>query len=74
MYETYFNLTERPFASAPRIDDYFPAATIEAARANLVRCIDRAEGAAIVIGPSGTGKTLLCQLLAAHFKQSFQVI
>ena len=74
MYETYFNLSERPFASVPRVEHYFPAANIEAARNSLVRCIERAEGTAIVIGPSGTGKTLLCQLLAEQFKKPFRVV
>ena len=32
MYETYFNLTERPFASVPRTDHYYPATVIDAAR------------------------------------------
>ena len=73
MYESYFNLTERPFAAVPRIDHYFPAANIENARTMLARCIERAEGTAIVVGASGTGKTLLCQLLAEQFKTSFQV-
>lgn len=73
MYEAYFNLKERPFASVPRIDHYFPAASIAAARATLTRCVERAEGTAIVVGASGTGKTLLCQLLAEEFKTAFQV-
>jgi type II secretory pathway predicted ATPase ExeA len=73
MYETYFNLNERPFASVPRTDHYFPAVTIEAARSTLIRSIDRAEGPAIVVGPPGTGKTLLCRLLAEHFQDRFRV-
>jgi type II secretory pathway predicted ATPase ExeA len=73
MYETYFHLSERPFASVPRTDHYFPAAMIEAARTTLLRSVDRAEGPAIVIGPPGTGKTLLCQLLAEHFRQPCRV-
>src|SRR5271166_6611686 len=40
MYETYFNLTERPFASVPRIDHYYPAAVIDVARNTLIRCLD----------------------------------
>ena len=68
MYETYFNLTERPFASVPRIDHYYPAAVIDAARNTLTRCIDRGEGVAMIIGPSGTGKSLLCQVLAEQFQ------
>jgi type II secretory pathway predicted ATPase ExeA len=73
MYESYFHLKERPFASVPRTDHYFPAATIEGSRSTLARCVDRAEGPAIVIGPPGSGKTLLCRLLAEHFQGAFHV-
>jgi len=73
MYETYFNLTERPFASVPRADHYYPASVIDAARNNIARCIDRGEGVALVVGPSGSGKSLLCQVLAEQFLQRFQV-
>jgi type II secretory pathway predicted ATPase ExeA len=74
MYEASFGLEKRPFASAPRADCYFPAATIEAARQSVTRCIQRAEGAALVVGPSGTGKTLLCQILGGHFAGDFDVV
>ena len=73
MYETYFNLAERPFASIPRIDHFYPAAVIEAARNTLARCVDRGEGVAMIIGPSGTGKSLLCHVLAEQFQKTFQV-
>jgi type II secretory pathway predicted ATPase ExeA len=73
MYGGCFGLTRRPFASVPQADQYFPAATIENARTTLARCIQRGEGAGLVIGPSGTGKTLLCVLLAEQFQRSFQV-
>lgn len=55
------------------IDQYFPAGTIENARTTLARCIQRGEGAGLVIGPSGTGKTLLCLTLAEQFRHSFEV-
>ena len=74
MYDGCFGLNRRPFASVPRTDHYFPAAAIEGARTTLARCIQRGEGAGLVIGPSGTGKTLLCQLLAEQFGRSFQVV
>ena len=45
---------------------FFAAAGIEAARTTLTRTIG-VEGVGLIIGPSGTGKTLLCQSLAASF-------
>ena len=73
MYDGCFGLNRRPFASVPQIDRYFAATAIEGARTTLARCIQRGEGAGLVIGPSGTGKTLLCLLLAEQFRRSFQV-
>ncbi len=73
MFDGCFGLNRRPFASVPQIDHYFPAGAIEGARTTLARCIQRGEGAGLVIGPSGTGKTLLCMLLAEQFRRSFQV-
>ncbi len=73
MYETYFNLNERPFASVPCADHYYPAGVIDAARNTLTRCADRGEGVGLIVGPSGSGKSLLCQVLADHFQKTFQV-
>lgn len=73
MYENFFKFGQRPFAAAPRVDRYFPAKAIEAARQALCRSIERAEGAGLLIGPAGTGKTLLCQLLADRFRGQFAV-
>jgi len=73
MYESYFQLSRRPFAFAPQAEYFFPGRTIEAARQTLTRCIDRGEGIGSVIGPSGTGKSLLLQVLARHFRNQFNV-
>jgi len=73
MYETYFNLTERPFASVPRPDHYYPAEVIDSARNTLTRCVERGEGVGLIVGPSGSGKSLLCQVLAENFQKRFQV-
>ncbi len=73
MYETFFQLSRRPFASAPRCDQFYPARAIEAARQTLSRCVQRAEGAGLLVGPSGTGKTLVCRLLADEFRPRFAV-
>ena len=73
MYENFFRFSHRPFAAAPAADAYLPTASIEQARTTLVRVIDRAEGPGLVVGPAGTGKTLVCQLLAQHFRSRFVV-
>ncbi|HEV2969744.1 MAG TPA: AAA family ATPase, partial [Pirellulales bacterium] len=45
----------------------------EAARSTLDRCIDRGEGIGLLIGPAGTGKTLLCQVLAEQFRSRMAI-
>ncbi len=71
--EDFFGLSGRPFAAAPRSDRYFPADSIEAARSTVVRAVERLEGPALVIGPVGSGKSLLCRVVAEHFRGSFRV-
>lgn len=73
MYETFFHFKARPFLAAPRVDRYFPGAAIENARQNLTRTIERAEGPGLLVGPAGTGKSLLCQVLAEQFKKTYTI-
>jgi type II secretory pathway predicted ATPase ExeA len=73
MYESHFLLSHRPFTPAPNAEAYIPTGTLEQARQTLIRCIERAEGPGLVIGPAGTGKSLLCNLLATHFRGKLQV-
>jgi type II secretory pathway predicted ATPase ExeA len=74
MYESFFELNRRPFIAAPQPDLYYPAKAIETARRAIERCIDRAEGTAMVMGPAGCGKSLLCRWLAERFKSEFYVV
>jgi type II secretory pathway predicted ATPase ExeA len=64
----------RPFASHPRVDRYFPAAAIEDARSRLTRSIDRGDGPGLIIGSPGSGKSLLLQALAAQYHDRFDVV
>src|SRR2546423_15649275 len=73
MYESYFGLSQRPFAAAPNPDVCIATRSLDAARQTLVRCIERAEGAGLVVGSAGTGKPLLCRVLARHFGGRFLV-
>lgn len=74
MYEAFFRLAERPFAATPSSERYFPATSIEQAHKLLHRAIDRAEGAGILVGPAGTGKTLLLHVLADELQGRFSPV
>ncbi len=73
MYEDFFNFSRRPFAAQADPQRYYPATVIEHARQTIVRSIDRGDGPALVMGPAGTGKSLLCQLVAEQFADRFLV-
>lgn len=73
MYESYFHFSRRPFASVPHADAYLPTGPLERTRETIERCLDRAAGPAVIIGPAGTGKSLLCQVLARHFRGRYHV-
>lgn len=73
MYERHFHCQERPFLAAPRTDRYVATASCEAARTTLTRCLQRAEGPALLIGPAGTGKSLLLHLLASQLRPELEV-
>ena len=59
--------------AAPRTQFYHPAQGIEAAIAGTERAIRRAEGVALVVGPPGTGKSLLLAMVAEHVRDDFDV-
>lgn len=74
MYEAFFQLKTRPFPSTPRTELYFSASATETSRQTLTRCIDRAEGPGLLVGGPGTGKSLVCALLAGQFRERFNVV
>ncbi len=74
MYEAFFQFKTRPFPSTPRTDLYFPASAIQTSRQTLARCIERAEGPGLLIGGPGTGKSLVCGLLADQFRERFHLV
>lgn len=74
MYEPFFELKQRPFLSGPVAARYFPATVIEHARQSLMRCVQRAQGTGLIVGPTGTGKSLLCNVLAQQFRASHRTV
>jgi type II secretory pathway predicted ATPase ExeA len=73
MYEAFFGFRDRPFTPAPLAKRHFAGGPSEAVRQTLARCIDRGEGIGILVGPAGTGKTLVCQVLAEQFRSRMAV-
>ncbi|HEY7425597.1 MAG TPA: AAA family ATPase [Gemmataceae bacterium] len=63
MYETHFQLRQRPFPATPDPCRYYPATSHERAIARLLGGLDDGEGVLALTGAPGTGKTLLCHCL-----------
>lgn len=74
MYEAFYQMKKRPFSATPVADAYYPVKAIETARQTIVRSIERATGPAVVLGPSGTGKSLLLAKLATEFQGRFDIV
>src|SRR4051812_7811543 len=65
---------DRVFPTYPQVARYFPARSIEDARARLGRAIERGDGPGLVVGGPGTGKSLLLQVLASQYHERFDVV
>jgi type II secretory pathway predicted ATPase ExeA len=65
--------SSRPFMAAPRPQFLHPAGGIDSALTAVERAIRRAEGVALVVGPPGTGKSLLLAKLSEQVRDDFDV-
>ena len=74
MYQKFFRFHAQPFAFAPQIAAYVPVETMEGSRRAVADAIERRTGPGLIIGPTGTGKSLLCQLLADQFESDFETV
>ncbi len=74
MYEQFFHFRRRPFPAAPSLRHYVSLQTMEEHRAKLVRCLARGEGVGLIVGPTGTGKTLLCRAVGADLSARCEVV
>lgn len=64
MYETYWELQERPFEQLADRRFYYPCEAHQGALLKLRYAIENRRAAALLTGPSGTGKTQLLMQLA----------
>lgn len=65
--------SSRPFLATPRVDFYHPARAIDTALQGLDRLVRRSEGIGLVVGPPGTGKSLLLAMVAETVGDDFAV-
>ena len=63
MYETYWQLSQKPFENATDARFYYPSESHQAALLKLRYAIENRRGGALLAGPSGCGKTLLTTML-----------
>ncbi len=70
MYETYWQLNQKPFENAADSRFYYPAESHQAALLKLRYAIESRRGAALLAGPSGVGKTLLTNMLPSVLGES----
>jgi type II secretory pathway predicted ATPase ExeA len=68
------DFTLPPFPSFPSTSRYIPVGPLADAVARVTRSVLAREAVSLVIGPPGTGKSLLCSLLANRFSESHDVV
>ncbi|MBF0590422.1 MAG: AAA family ATPase [Magnetococcales bacterium] len=64
MYQDLFGLTQQPFQNTPDIDLFYDGANRGAILEALIYAIQKGEGVVKVVGEVGSGKTMLCRMLA----------
>lgn len=71
MYEEYWQLESKPFEPNKDARSYYPSETHQGAMLKLRYAIENRRGASVLVGPSGTGKTMLVQMLRRQMPEHF---
>jgi general secretion pathway protein A len=71
MYETYWQLKQKPFENTTDPRFYYPGESHQAALLKLRYAIENRRGGALLAGPSGTGKTLLTTMLPSVLGENY---
>lgn len=70
MYESHWQLTARPFEASSDARFYYPSEVHQGALFRLRYALENRRSAALIAGPSGLGKTILVQQLAAQLPEA----
>jgi general secretion pathway protein A len=71
MYESYWQLRQKPFENHADPRFYFPSESHQAALLKLRYAIENRRGGALLTGPSGSGKSLLAAMLRTMLGDGF---
>lgn len=74
MYETHFGLSRPPFRITPDTRCFYAGARRGALLDALVYAIERGEGLVKLTGEVGSGKTMLCRMLAERLAERAEVV
>ncbi len=71
MYESYWQLKQKPFENTADPRFYYPCESHQAALLKLRYAIENRRGGALLVGVSGSGKTLLANMLRQALGEEF---
>ena len=70
MYQTHWGLHELPFEALPDPKRFHPSPTHDEALARLQFLVQQRRRLGLLLGPSGSGKSLLLEVLASQLRQA----
>lgn len=74
MYESFFNFHRRPFSATPDPSCAYRTSALQTIVDELVVCLERGEGIAVLTGAMGLGKTLFCEKVKQELGAGFVTI
>lgn len=74
MYTAFWKLREQPFRNEFRPSFYFPSGSHQAALLKVRYAVEQRHASALLVGPAGTGKSFVMELLSAAIPESYQPI
>jgi type II secretory pathway predicted ATPase ExeA len=74
MYENYWQLERRPFETTDDPRFYYPGESHQGTLLKLRYVIENRRGGAVLAGASGTGKTLLVNMLSRQLAEAFRPV